>query len=695
MPFAVSDLTAKFLLDISQARTALAEIKRAGVAALGGQGKLAMVGQAQAATREMSQAQGVASRLFSVVRSGARAAVGIGAIVVALVALNRRFPVIGEVAGKAFGLIKTNATSAGKATGTFFQNLASYIPKAAKAALAIRAVVAAFRALRGAPKPEDIKLPKPSGGGGGFGLGRLMPALGGVALAAGLFATVKEGVSNAIQGAAEAEQLQVGFEVLTGGLAPAKKALAELRALSEKTPLSFQDVSSAGRSLLAFGEDKDAMAGTLKRIGDVAMGVQAPLGEIAEIYGKARVQGTLFAEDINQLTGRGIPILTEFAGILGTTPAAIKKMASEGKITFPMLEKAFQNMTSKGGLFSGMMEKMSRTVLGLWSTLKDNIQTALTAFGQPVNDALRPLLKEAVDLAASLKGKAAEFGEAVAQAIDFLRAAMQTLAASQVWQIIGKGLQLGFQSALDFLGRGFAALFAALSQPGRLTSWKNAFMEMAADFGDALLRAIETAMQGLAAVQGVGSLFSQAAKDVAQQREMNAYHRDEARYEDVKEGNIIVRRLKSAGASGAMEPFLESFKKAFASMPGLNTESNARLSLELAAALKPVLEQAAKNTAERKTEGKEDDSPISPRDGLIPTGIASAGGTVAGAFQRATNLLLGKTVNDLVAEEAKTTNKLLTTIRDTEERTKRATEEIVINTRKPPTPTVEVVPVFV
>jgi hypothetical protein len=38
---------------------------------------------------------------------------------------------------------------------------------------------------------------------------------------------------------------------------------------------------------------------TLRRIGDVSAGVQAPISEIAELYGKARVQGRLFAEDIN------------------------------------------------------------------------------------------------------------------------------------------------------------------------------------------------------------------------------------------------------------------------------------------------------------------------------------------------------------------------------------------------------------
>jgi hypothetical protein len=38
----------------------------------------------------------------------------------------------------------------------------------------------------------------------------------------------------------------------------------------------------------------------LRRIGDVSAESQAPIHEIAELYGKARVQGRLFGEDLNE-----------------------------------------------------------------------------------------------------------------------------------------------------------------------------------------------------------------------------------------------------------------------------------------------------------------------------------------------------------------------------------------------------------
>ena len=69
--------------------------------------------------------------------------------------------------------------------------------------------------------------------------------------------------------------------------------------------------------MIAFGEAADSVPDTLHRIGHISAGIQAPVNQIAELYGKARVQGRLFAEDINQPTGRGIPIIQELAKQFG------------------------------------------------------------------------------------------------------------------------------------------------------------------------------------------------------------------------------------------------------------------------------------------------------------------------------------------------------------------------------------------
>jgi len=117
--------------------------------------------------------------------------------------------------------------------------------------------------------------------------------------------------------AANFEQTKIAFTTLIGDAAKAEETLARLRKLGAETPFEFPELADAGRKLIAFGEGADTVPETLRRIGDVSAGIQAPIGEIAEIYGKARVQGRLFAEDVNQLTGRGTPSSVNWRGSSG------------------------------------------------------------------------------------------------------------------------------------------------------------------------------------------------------------------------------------------------------------------------------------------------------------------------------------------------------------------------------------------
>lgn len=116
--------------------------------------------------------------------------------------------------------------------------------------------------------------------------------------------------------AGDFEQTSIAFKTMLGDGDKASSLLKELSKFAAETPFEFPEIAKAGRSLLAFGIEAGNVQGTLRRLGDVASSLNIPLGEISEIYGKAKVQGRLFAEDINQLTGRGIPIIGELAKVL-------------------------------------------------------------------------------------------------------------------------------------------------------------------------------------------------------------------------------------------------------------------------------------------------------------------------------------------------------------------------------------------
>ena len=83
-------------------------------------------------------------------------------------------------------------------------------------------------------------------------------------------------------------------------------------------------------------------------------------------------------------------------------------------------------MTSKGGQFSGMMEAQSKTTSGLFSTLKDTFNEVFLTLGQPINDALRPLIEQAIGLVAKLTPMAAEAGKRIKEAVQFVVAVFQS-----------------------------------------------------------------------------------------------------------------------------------------------------------------------------------------------------------------------------------------------------------------------------
>jgi tape measure domain-containing protein len=270
-------------------------------------------------------------------------------------------------------------------------------------------------------------------------------AIAGIASSAALFKGVKL--------AADMESTAVAFKTLTGSAETANQVLGELRKLGAETPFEFPELADAGRKLIAFGEGADTVAETLRRVGDVSSGVQAPIGEIAELYGKARVQGRLFGEDINQLTGRGIPIIGELAKQFGVAESEVKKLVEEGKVGFPNLEKAFISLTSKGGTFFGMMEEQSKTFNGRISTLTDTVNESLRTIGEPIMRELIPHIEVLTEKLASVDFApiARSIADAMPHIID---------GAFRIADYAFQGFQY-YKKITDLLGSVFAALFSS------------------------------------------------------------------------------------------------------------------------------------------------------------------------------------------------------------------------------------------
>jgi tape measure domain-containing protein len=155
---------------------------------------------------------------------------------------------------------------------------------------------------------------------------------------------------------------------------------------------------------MGFGLTTDKAFDSLSMLGDVAGIVGGDLQSIAIAFGQAAAEGRVMTRDILQFINNGVPILQVLSKEMGVAEGEIMDMASEGKITFELLDRAFRNATSEGGKFEGGMETLSGTLNGLFSTLKDNVNIALAELGQEIADALNlqegiPALSREIGLA--------------------------------------------------------------------------------------------------------------------------------------------------------------------------------------------------------------------------------------------------------------------------------------------------------
>ena len=148
----------------------------------------------------------------------------------------------------------------------------------------------------------------------------------------------------------------------------------------------FQQLEVAFNTMLGSKEKADALMGqvtdTMRRLGDIAAGLGLQIGDLAWLYGTTLTQGRMYTEDLNQFTGRGIPMIAELAKQFGVAESEVKQLVTDGKVGFPQVEEAIKNLTDEGGKFGGLMEAQSHTIIGQISNIKDSIDMAFNEMGQ-------------------------------------------------------------------------------------------------------------------------------------------------------------------------------------------------------------------------------------------------------------------------------------------------------------------------
>lgn len=241
-------------------------------------------------------------------------------------------------------------------------------------------------------------------GGGGSMLGTV--ALGGAGVlaglgAAGVAALGAVGVAGAIAGTKVAsgnEQAAISFETMLGSATKADRFLRDLQKFAAETPFEFPELQSAASSLISAGINADKVIPIMRTLGDVTSG----MGTGSEGVKRATIAlqqmsaaGRITGEDLNQLRDAGIPVFDLLAKATGKSKEEVVKLAQSGKLGKKELGQMMQALESGKGLerFSGLMEKQSKSLSGMWSTLKDTVGQGLAGI---MSNAL-PLMKEGLE----------------------------------------------------------------------------------------------------------------------------------------------------------------------------------------------------------------------------------------------------------------------------------------------------------
>ena len=178
------------------------------------------------------------------------------------------------------------------------------------------------------------------------------------------------------------QQLEIAFGTMLGSEQKAKDLMDQMITTAAKTPFDLAGIAGGAKQLLAYGTAADKVNDTLVRLGNIAAGLSIPLNDIVYLYGTTMVQGRLYAQDVRQFTGRGIPLVKELAKMYGVTAEEINNMVSAGKIGFPEVEKVLNGMTDAGGQFYNLMEKQSASLTGMLSNLSDAWDSMLNDIGR-------------------------------------------------------------------------------------------------------------------------------------------------------------------------------------------------------------------------------------------------------------------------------------------------------------------------
>lgn len=192
----------------------------------------------------------------------------------------------------------------------------------------------------------------------------------------------KQFLDNLIQIGGEFEKQKIALGALFGSKLKADTMYAKIQNLAVQSPFTFGELTNFTKQLASFGFEYKDIYDTTKRLADLSAGIGVDMGRVILAYGQVFTAKFLKGPELRQFTEAGIPLVQELANKYtkerGQQISAgdVYNMVSEKQVRFEDVKEIIDNYTSEGGKFYKMQEKLSDSVAGKWSNLKDSIEIA-------------------------------------------------------------------------------------------------------------------------------------------------------------------------------------------------------------------------------------------------------------------------------------------------------------------------------
>jgi len=201
-------------------------------------------------------------------------------------------------------------------------------------------------------------------------------------------------IGKTIKSGMEQEMRNTSFDVLFGGTDNAKKMIDDISGYAAKSPYGKVGLSEATQMMAGFGIAQEKIMPNLKMIGNIAMGNEQKFNSLTLAFSQMSSTGKLTGQDLMQMINAGFNPLEQMAKTTGKSIGTLKEEMSKGAISAQMVSKAFQDATSEGGLYNGMIDKISNTASGQWATAMDNLaEKMLNLYDNVIQPLLLPALK--------------------------------------------------------------------------------------------------------------------------------------------------------------------------------------------------------------------------------------------------------------------------------------------------------------